>query len=415
MKRTILTTLLLIFSLLIIGQENSITPEKISYQAVVRNAENELLSNKEVSIRISILKDAATGEVVYSETQSAITNDNGLLSFQIGDGTTSDNFSEIPWKTSTLFVKTEVDLDGGTNYTIYGVSQLITVPYAFHAKTADNAEKAELATSAETVIDPGIDGTESMFDGWDKDHSDDFDAEFSSLLNIPEGLSDGDDMLTEEQVDEYVSDNNYLQEVPDNYVDGAMIAMGEDQLGDMLYYDGTNYIKLPKGDEKQVLIIKNNVPKWETVNGVTNTAHTSYTYWSNAIPLVYSNIYISPATEPRLLSDYEVLKNNPGHVMIAPKHGKLKRVTIVMNITSEETNQVLGETTISFYTNLADTPVATATANLNTMGEPYVMEFTDANFALGDELVLGFSNPNPSNAYVSLAVAFEWEFYEEAP
>lgn len=109
------------------------TPEKMSYQAVVRDANGDLLVNQQVGLKISILKGAANGSVVYTETQTPTTNENGLFSVAIGGGS---GFSTIDWGSSTYFIKTETDPAGGTNYSISGTSQLLSVPYALHAKTA---------------------------------------------------------------------------------------------------------------------------------------------------------------------------------------------------------------------------------------------------------------------------------------
>ncbi len=114
-------------------------PEKMSYQAVIRDADNDLVSNQAVGMQISILQGAANGAAVYVETQTPTANANGLVSIEIGAGTVvSGNFAAIDWSANTYFIKTETDPMGGTNYAITGVSQLLSVPYALHAKTADN-------------------------------------------------------------------------------------------------------------------------------------------------------------------------------------------------------------------------------------------------------------------------------------
>ncbi|MDD2634428.1 MAG: FISUMP domain-containing protein [Bacteroidales bacterium] len=114
------------------------TPEKMSYQAVVRNSENALVIDTEVGMQISILQGSESGTSIYSEQHVAMTNANGLVSVKIGSGTTTDNFDAINWANGPYFIKTETDLTGGENYTITGTSQLLSVPYALHAKTAEN-------------------------------------------------------------------------------------------------------------------------------------------------------------------------------------------------------------------------------------------------------------------------------------
>jgi hypothetical protein len=113
-------------------------PEKMSYQAVVRDAANTLVTNQSVVMQISILETTITGVSVYTETHTVTTNINGLLSLEIGTGSTSDDFSAIDWSAGPYFIKTETDPTGDTTYTITGTSQLLSVPYALHAKNAEN-------------------------------------------------------------------------------------------------------------------------------------------------------------------------------------------------------------------------------------------------------------------------------------
>ena len=115
------------------------SPDKMSYQAVIRDNGNKLLSNTAVGMRISILQYSATGSTVYVETQKPTTNFNGLAGIEIGSGTVvSGSFATIDWSKGPYFIKTETDPNGGTNYTITGTSQLLSVPYALYAKNAGN-------------------------------------------------------------------------------------------------------------------------------------------------------------------------------------------------------------------------------------------------------------------------------------
>lgn len=114
-------------------------PQKFSYQIVIRNASNVLVANQAVGIKISILQGSATGTAVYVETHTPTTNANGLASIEIGAGTVSSGvFSTINWSTGTYFVQSDVDPTGGTNYTITGTNQLLSVPYALYAQNSSN-------------------------------------------------------------------------------------------------------------------------------------------------------------------------------------------------------------------------------------------------------------------------------------
>lgn len=129
-------------------------PEKMTYQAVLRDANNTLIVNQQVGVQISVLQ----GEnPVYVETHMPTTNSNGLVTLEIGNGAIiSGVFSEIDWSEGIYFIKTEADLSGGSSYTIIGTSQLLSVPYALHAKTAGGMDGSIYLSSDSTVELKGV-------------------------------------------------------------------------------------------------------------------------------------------------------------------------------------------------------------------------------------------------------------------
>lgn len=112
-------------------------PEQMSFQAVVRNISGELITGQKVGMQVSILQGSENGTLIYRETQTPNTNTNGVVSISIGTGSTNDDFSNIDWADGPYFIKTETDPTGGVNYTVTGTNQLLSVPYAMHAKTAE--------------------------------------------------------------------------------------------------------------------------------------------------------------------------------------------------------------------------------------------------------------------------------------
>jgi hypothetical protein len=115
-------------------------PLKMSYQAVIRNSSNQLVTNSPIGMRINILKGSSTGATVYTEiAQTASTNANGLVTLEIGSGNiTFGGLGIIDWAHGPYFLKTETDPNGGTNYIITGVSELLSVPYTLYAEEAGN-------------------------------------------------------------------------------------------------------------------------------------------------------------------------------------------------------------------------------------------------------------------------------------
>lgn len=134
MKLTLTLVLFVTVTLNIFAQ----SPEKMSYQAIIRSQDNSLVVNSNISLKIIIHQGTVSGTAVYQETHSAKTNGNGLVSLEIGTGSIlSGNFSTIAWQNGPYFIETQVDVAGGVNYNIIGLTQLLSVPYALHAKTAE--------------------------------------------------------------------------------------------------------------------------------------------------------------------------------------------------------------------------------------------------------------------------------------
>jgi hypothetical protein len=153
MKKFATILIVLIFNSTLWGQ----VPQKISYQAVIRNTLNNLVTKTAVGMKISILQGSATGISIYEEIQTPISNDNGLVTIEIGGGTVVlGSFPDINWATSTYFVKIEIDPNGGTNYSISGTTQLLSVPYSLaslYATTAENITNNAITKLAPTTFE----------------------------------------------------------------------------------------------------------------------------------------------------------------------------------------------------------------------------------------------------------------------
>lgn len=155
MKKIIIASIAFLMALHVWAQ----SPDTMSYQAVVRNTDDNLIVTTTLGMQISILQGTSNGIPIYVETHTPTTNVNGLVSLEIGTGTTSDVFSDIDWSNGPYYIKTETDVTGGTNYTITGVSQLMSVPYALYAKTTteldpkvtEHFDFAEAATAGDVL------------------------------------------------------------------------------------------------------------------------------------------------------------------------------------------------------------------------------------------------------------------------
>jgi microcystin-dependent protein len=126
--------------LLILNLATAQVPQGFKYQTAIRDNSGALIANKLVAIKLSLLTGAANGTSVYSEVHKVATNDFGVANLNIGNGTVGfGNFSTIDWGSNTFFLKTEVDINNGTNFTFMGSSQLLSVPFALYAAKSANA------------------------------------------------------------------------------------------------------------------------------------------------------------------------------------------------------------------------------------------------------------------------------------
>lgn len=118
-------------------------PQKMTYQSIIRDADGYLVTLSNIGVQVSIVKGGPAGVVVFQERHFNQTNINGLLTFHIGEGTTVFGDFDVDWGADDYWIKTEVDLLGGSNWTVEATAQLVTVPYAFHAETANTVKNVD--------------------------------------------------------------------------------------------------------------------------------------------------------------------------------------------------------------------------------------------------------------------------------
>jgi uncharacterized protein (TIGR02145 family) len=144
-------------------------PEGFKYQAVVRDAGNTILNNQAVGLRMTIQQGSIGGTTVYAETFAPTTNAHGLVNLEIGNGTVvSGTFANIDWSAGPYFMETAVDVTGGTNYSVMGTSQLMSVPYALYSNCVPVSVSGTgdtLNIGCQSVIIPGISAANSSGGG----------------------------------------------------------------------------------------------------------------------------------------------------------------------------------------------------------------------------------------------------------
>ncbi len=136
MKKIIFNLLILTFSFSALLAQN--IPQGMSYQAVARDADGQLLSNVPISLKISLISNIERHGIAYSEIHKVKTNEYGLFNFVIGQGESSDgSFEEIPWESEEIWLEVAMDAKAGEDYKVMNTTKLLTVPYAFHAGSAN--------------------------------------------------------------------------------------------------------------------------------------------------------------------------------------------------------------------------------------------------------------------------------------
>jgi uncharacterized protein (TIGR02145 family) len=202
------------FSLNAISQ----APNSFKYQSMIRKTDGSPLANQSVKLKISILRDNASGTSVYSEIHSTFSNAFGVINVNIGEGSEkSGSIAAIDWSAGLYFVKVEMDETGGTNYTLSSVGQLLSVPYALQAKSVDSIN-------------------------------------WATVKNKPSLVSS--------------------------------IFISNPQAGDLIYYDGSNWNKIPRGKNNQVLTLVDGKPQWNNIFplplAITDAAYP-YNYSTTAV------------------------------------------------------------------------------------------------------------------------------------
>ncbi|MGH1386994.1 beta strand repeat-containing protein [Kordia sp.] len=145
MKKNILFAIALFYCAISFSQN-------FNYQAVVRDAAGEPVTNQSMSVLVRIIAGAPNGSILYNEAHTVTSNAQGVITLPVGGGTSGANFLAIDWSTQNHWIDIQVDLAGGTNYTQIGTSELRFVPYAMYALNSTNSTNAGPFNYASGVV-----------------------------------------------------------------------------------------------------------------------------------------------------------------------------------------------------------------------------------------------------------------------
>ncbi|MBR1792124.1 MAG: hypothetical protein IJ764_00585 [Bacteroidales bacterium] len=127
-------------------------PQAVTLQSVLRDASGRLVANRTVNIRITLNRSSISGPVIYRESHTTTTNQNGLYTVLFGQGTPmAGEFDEIDWGKGPYYATVEADPNGGNDYSLSISHPIVSVPYAIYADAAASADAASKSVVADTA------------------------------------------------------------------------------------------------------------------------------------------------------------------------------------------------------------------------------------------------------------------------
>ena len=145
----------LVLSLLLLGTLTSFaqSPNQFKFQAVARANDGSPYASTNLGVRVSIIRDNASGMIDYSERHLVNTSPLGVFDLAIGAGSPiSGDMEDLDWGNFAYYLKIDIDPDGGMDYLNLGTSQLLSVPYAIHARTAGSGGGGDPTDELQTLI-----------------------------------------------------------------------------------------------------------------------------------------------------------------------------------------------------------------------------------------------------------------------
>ncbi|MDA3867415.1 MAG: FISUMP domain-containing protein [Salinivirgaceae bacterium] len=298
------TTLLFILAIAL-SAALSQAPQEFKYQAALRDADGTVMANESVTVDVAILQGSTSGTQVFTESHSVTTTAQGIINLNIGS---EADLSTVDWSADDYFIQITV------NGTVMGTSQLLSVPYALHAKTAETvsgeitetdplftdwdkstgilvteSQISDLGTYIETETDPifgasvssSITGTDTtnwnnkldtetdpVFTAWDK--STDISVTESQISDLGTYLETETDPVFTTWDKSYndLSDKPIIADsiaeygFSGNYDDLTNTPQGT-AAGEMRYWDGSQWVNIAPGNDGEILMFNNNTPIWK--------------------------------------------------------------------------------------------------------------------------------------------------------
>lgn len=298
MKKILLLAILIVTGSMIIWSQ---VPQAMTYKAVAKDDWGVALPNKTITLRFTILQGSGTGTLVYQEKHTTTTNKFGLMDVEIGKGTPLiGSFDGIEWSTGTYYIQIEMDPNGGTNFRLEDPAhQLLSIPYALFAESSGNTSYTETDPLFTSSPSSGIWSSDIL--NWNTAFSWGNHANAGYLKNFTESdpiflfhpahgitndnisnwntaFSWGNHAGLYKPVDYFPAWNEIINKptfasiaVSGNYDDLINKPTGNN-IGDMQYWNGSEWVIVPVGMDGQVLTMRNGIPTWIGSIILTTTA-----------------------------------------------------------------------------------------------------------------------------------------------
>jgi hypothetical protein len=354
----ILIFIFLLYNLNLLAQ----TPQGFKYQTAIRDNSGNLMANKLVSLKISLLRGSPVGIVIYIETHNISTTDYGIANLNIGNGNVIQGiFSQIDWANGPYYLKTELDINNGTNFLFMGTTQLLSVPFALYAAKSANAENDMDKDSLNEIQQINLNGNQLQLSknggqvNFEK-YIDNTDSQSLSLEGNTLRISRGNSIVLSGVVDLDGDPMNELQSLSVNK--------------DTLRITKTNYILLPNNNdndsanEVQTLSIvgnRLNISKGNQVNIDADTLNEIQT-----ISTLGNKLFISKGNQVNVDSDtsneiQSLLRNgdtlsiSKGNSILLPKNNFISGTYLYSNKFNDSTILNLGFTFLGGISTVIDT------------------------------------------------------------
>ena len=379
-------------------------PQKINFQSILRNSLGEVIGNKSVSLKITMLSGSINGSSVYSETHAKTTDASGLISLQIGNGTLiSGIFANIDWGGASHFIKLEADFSGGSNYVVLGTQELMSVPYAMYATKTDTSA---LNLTSRMATKLNAKDTVSLSNRINANSNSSLSD--TSLLNLTSRLATKlnvtDTASLSNRIDLKLTktDTASLSNRIDLKLNRSEFPTGTNT-GNILYWNGTNWVNLAPGQNGQALILVNGIPTWS--NAASATAPTGVVATSGNSSA--SVAFVAPTNNGGSSITGYTVTSNPGGISVSGNTSPIN-VTGLTNGTAYTFTVVATNAVGSSVASSASTAVTPATVPSSPTGVVATAGNTSASIAFvaptnnGGSSITGYTvTSNPGNISVS--------------